>query len=82
MIRKTLIAMLLIICTVFTGTACSLFSNAEDLGLKHLQERYPDYTFSYSSYGSSIAYYDVEGFEGKTDESGKLIDNSWTEKGT
>ncbi len=49
-----------------TITSCGRKEDKEDLGLQHLQEKYPDYTFTYSNYADGRAYYDVEGFEDRT----------------
>ena len=53
----------------------------EDKGLEYLEEKYPDYSFTYSSYGSGLAYYEVDGFDSRVvvgvaqDEPLELYDN-------
>ena len=63
MIRRAIPVMLMTLCIAVTGTACRFGADKEDLGLKHLQEKYPDQKFTYSSYADSRSYYNVGGFE-------------------
>ena len=60
MTRK-LCSLVLIICLAAASTACGLFST--DLGLKHLKEKYPGYSFEFKGYADDIAFYTVEGFD-------------------
>ena len=49
--------------------------------MEYLEEKYPDYSFTYSSYGSGLAYYEVDGFDSRVvvgvaqDEPLELYDN-------
>lgn len=59
--KRRFCSLFLILCLAASGTACGLFST--DLGLKHLKEKYPGYSFEFKGSADDVASYTVEGFD-------------------
>ena len=60
---KRVYLLVLVICIAYFSTGCGLFFKNKDLGLKHLEEKYPDYTFTYSGSHDGKASCIVDGFD-------------------